>query len=201
MERRNKLVLLILLALALLIFGVWYLLQPILENSESDAKNTPPPLVQEPKNLADSVPKTPEEIAIDEGQKDLRKVQSLAGIVVSRIGSGASGEGFRGYEDVLINATASYRKVLLEEQAAMQALHPATGPSFGVVTRVVAIKIAKADPNASSVSYVVQVQQAEDAGDPNAPTKVYYKDVTVTFEKQPDKSYLLNGLVWKNIEL
>jgi len=197
MERRTKLGLLILLALLILAFGIWYLLQPFFKTVEQ-----PPQLpgqVTPGTNLpaTSTIPLGGSSAGV---APDVKRLQDLAGIFVSRLGSGASGEGLRGYNDVLINATVSYRETLLSEQNAMIAAHPSAGPHFGVLTRVVATDIVSAAAGASEMTFRVQVQQAEDAGDPSKPTRILYKEATVTFQRQADNTYLVSNVVWKDIE-
>lgn len=196
MERRTKLALLIAVALLLLGFGVWYLLQPVLRYAQ-------PPALPGQVTPTTTIPPKPTGTGAPSGtpvSQGLKRLQDLAGIFVARVGSGASGEGFSGYNDVLINATEGYQRTLLDEQRAMREAHPATGPAFGIVTRVVAIDGRDAVEGADIISFTVQVQQAEDAGNPGAPTRVAYKEAIVSFEKQTDKTYLVNGVVWKDIE-
>lgn len=200
MERRHKLLLLIILALLLLGFGIWYLLQPILDN-----RKQPPAL---PNTVTPSTNLPPRTTPTNGGpagsaglSPELKTLENLAGIIVARIGSGASGEGFRGYQDVLINATPTFQKTLLDEQRALQQTYPANGATYGRVTRVVAIESRQAVSGAAIIPFTVQVQRVEDAGNPSAPTSISYKEATVSFERQSDKTYLVNGIVWKDIEL
>ncbi|MFH0986030.1 MAG: hypothetical protein V1882_10970, partial [Candidatus Omnitrophota bacterium] len=79
--------------------------------------------------------------------------------------------------------------------------HPAAGPMFGITTRVVSNKASSAVSGAASVTFVLSVQQAEDAGNPGAPTAVKYKEATVVFQKQSDGTYLINDVTWKDLEL
>ena len=119
--------------------------------------------------------------------------------MVSRIGSGSSVDGFTGYDDVLLDATPSERVTLKSEQAALQKDHPPTGPSFGMVTRVVSVDSSGAVSGAQTIAITLQAQRAEDAGNPTQPTSVTYKKATVTFEKQSDGTYLVNGVMWEDI--
>lgn len=199
MEKRSKLLILIAVALALLIFGIWYLLQPILGNFDqgTDTPNNKPAT-----NLPNR-PNSPDQVTetVSQEKLDLKKMEDLAGVFVARIGSGASGDGFRGYEDVLINATKELQQKLKLEQQALQQAHPSSGPVYSIVTRVVAIDSKKAVASADLIPFTVQVQQAEYGTDPNKAIRVRYKEATVTFQKQSDGNYLVNGVVWKDIEI
>lgn len=196
MERRTKLLILIILAAVLLAFGIWYLLKPIIGPSDQPSRlpseitpsaNLPNPQIQ------------PAVIAPPPLPPDLKQLQDLAGNFVSRMGSGSSWEGFKGYEDVMVNATSEYQALLRAERLALQKAHPESGPAFGMATRVIAVDASQAVSGADIAVFIVQTQQAEDAGDPTKPSKVGYKEATVSFEKQ-SKGYLINKVVWKDIE-
>lgn len=202
MERRTKLGLLILIALIILAFGIWYLLQPIFKT------------VPQPPDLGNQIPSsgtiptsTGGVPVIDTGggaasvSNDVKQLQNLAGVVVARLGSGANGEGFQGYNDVMINATPAYRSTLASEQQALRAAHPPIGEAYGVVTRTVSTDIVSAVSGANEMTFSVQAQKAEDAGNPGSPTRVSYVEATVTFQRQSDGGYLLSNVVWKDIQL
>ncbi len=196
MEKRNKLILLIIAALILLAIGIWILLKPFLGTPEQ-----PPslPTGVTPSGAQPTIPTVG--ITPTVTPQDVKELEDLASAIVARVGSGSSMNGFKGYEDVLINATQSFRRKLISEQQALQKLHPVSGPAFGIVTRVVAVDGRSAVSGADVISFTVQAQQAEDAGNPASPTKVSYKEVTVTFVKQMEGGYLLDNLSWKDIEL
>jgi len=197
MERRTQLGLLILVAIAILAFGIWYLLQPVF-------KTVPQPPALTGQALPSTIPTSTGGVPVVSGTAeplapDVKRLQDLAGIIVARLGSGASAEGFQGYDDVMINATLAYRSVLRTEQQSMRATHPATGPQYGVLTRVVSIDPVSALPGAAQMTYRVQVQRVEDVD--RAPSVVTYKEATVTFERQSDGTYLVSNVVWKDIVL
>ncbi|MBI4139315.1 hypothetical protein HY479_04185 [Candidatus Uhrbacteria bacterium] len=198
MEKRTKLILLIIGALILLLIGLWILFQPFL----------PKLLPAQPPGLPGAVspggappvqtPLTGKPTTIPQ---DIKQLEDLAAAIVSRVGSGSSANGFQGYDDVLINATPVFRETLRSRQQEMQRAHPANGPAYGIVTRVVSIDSRAAVSGADIIPFTVQAQQAEDAGNPAQPTRVSYTEVTVTFEKQSDGTYLLDNLEWKDIQL
>jgi len=198
MERRTKLILLIIAALILLAIGVYILLQPFLPSivpAQPPALTTTPPTT----TITTTVPPVTATPAAPVVPQDIKKLEDLATIVVSRIGSGSSVDGFTGYDDVLLDATPSERVTLKSEQAALQKDHPPTGPSFGMVTRVVSVDSSGAVSGAQTIAITLQAQRAEDAGNPTQPTSVTYKKATVTFEKQSDGTYLVNGVMWEDI--
>ncbi len=206
MQKRTQLLLLIVVAIALLVFGIWYLLVPIVKPAaqppalqNNALQNTPTlPTKPAPPSAGTPTTTTPAAAPVPQG---VTQVQNLAGTIVSRLGSGSNTEGFQGYGDVMLNATPSFQQELLKEQKAMQQAHPASGSSFEIVTRVVATTPVHAADNAASMTFAVKVQQAEDAGDSHAPTQVLYRQATVTLDRQADGSYLASGIVWQDIKL
>lgn len=200
MEKRNKLIILIFFAAIILAIGLYILLKPFFPPTTTEQ---PPELPEQvvPVTRPVTLPPTREEISVTALPQDLKELQDIASAFVARIGSGSSGSGFKGYEDVLINATPKLQAQLLDEQAAMQKAHPAAGPPFGITTRVISNKASSAVLGAASATFVVSMQQAEDAGNPGAPTAVKYKEATVVFQKQADGTYLIDGLTWKDLEL
>lgn len=198
MERRSKLLILIGIGLLLLAIGLWILFQPFLPQSQQ-----PPALPETATPNTNVTTPTTAPVVRPPSQPtspDLKQVEDLAASFVAREGSGSSAQGFLGYTDVLLNATPSYRETLKAEQLAMQRAHPAAGPWFGVVTRVVSTDSKGVVAGSSPISILVQVQRAEDAGNPSAPTSVTYQEATVTLEKQSTGGYLVSNVVWKTIQ-
>ncbi|MBU1348738.1 hypothetical protein KJ781_01565 [Patescibacteria group bacterium] len=203
MERRTKLLILIVVAAILLALGIYILLQPILKNVQ------PPALPTGTTPSGTVVPGTgqptmnvPTEPSAPARAPDIKILEDLASVFISRIGSGSSSDGFQGYTDVLLNATMSYRETLKRDQAAMQAAHPAAGPAYGVMTRVVSVDSRSAVSGSGRISMTAQAQISEDAGSPTAPIGMpSYKEATITFERQADGTYLVDDLMWKDLTL
>lgn len=198
MERNTKLLLLIVVGLILLGIGLWILLSPILL-----PKAQPPqvPATQQtivtPQTTSTAPRVAP---TISPVAANLKRLEDQAASFISRAGSGSSADGFLGYSDVMTGATPAYRATLLSEQAEMKKAHPATGSAFGLITRVVTSS-AKNTALDATVTVIVQAQQAEDAGDPSKPTRVMYKEATVTMEKQSNGAYLVDGVTWADAEI
>ena len=200
MERRTKLILLIVAAVILLAIGVYILIQPFLP---ATTPAQPPGLPTGPSPTATippTAPAAPATPAAPAVPQDVKRMEDLASIVVSRLGSGSSADGFTGYDDVLLNATPAYREILRTEQAALRKAHSATGPAFGISTRVVSVDSRGASSGAREAVIAVEVQRAEDAGNPASPTSVTYKKADVTFQKQADGTDLVASVVWKDIQ-
>ncbi|MEO5927075.1 MAG: hypothetical protein ABIO72_00190 [Patescibacteria group bacterium] len=198
MEKRTKFGLLILLALIILGFGIWYLFQPYFRTVQQ-----PPSL---PNNVipSNTVPtSTVPQIPVGGGTtvvpQDIQDLQTRTKNVISMIGSGSNSNGFAGYSDALVFATANEQIKLKAEQAALQQAHPVDGPTYGMTTKTpFAPKSISAEPGAATMIFSVQAQRLEDNGDPTH-TIVTYKEATVTFERQPDGTYLVSDVVWKDI--
>lgn len=201
MDRRTKLLILILVAIALLGLGIWILLKPFLGQETIVQPPSLPSAIAPTTTLPTPTPQPATGVAATPKlSADIKNLQDAAGVFVSRIGSGSYRDGFRGYNDVLLNSTPEYRVVLLADQKQLQQAHPMTGPAYGITTRTVSVDARSAVAGADTVTFIVQAQQAEDTGNPGQPTKIQYKEATVTFQKQADKSYLLSTIVWKDIE-
>lgn len=198
MEKRTKLGLLILLALAVLAFGIWYLFQPIIKQVQQ-----PPTLPNEVTPSKDLPASSTQQIPVGSGgtvvPQDVKQLQDLAKSFIARSGSGSSSDGFSGYDDVALSATLTERAALEKEQSDLQAAHPASGPLYGITTRVVSVTTVSGESGAAQMSFNLQTQRVEDAGNPSKPTSVTYKQATVTFERQPDGTYLVSNVVWTDI--
>lgn len=196
MERSSKLLIVIGIGIILLAIGLWILLSPILlpPAQPPTLPTTVEPTTTIPPSKPTTTPGTttaPSPVAAD-----LKRLEDQAATFVARVGSGSNVDGFLGYVDVQVGATVAYRSVLNAERAALQAAHPATGPAYGITTRVVASHAQNTALDAT-VTIIVQAQVVEDAGNPANPTTVSYKDATVTMEKQSNNTYLVSGITWK----
>lgn len=197
MSRRTKLILLIITTLLLLGLGLWLLLQPFMGTPEQ------PSTLPTDVTPSGSIPEAQEPIQPSAPRiaQDIRQLENSAINAVTRAGSGSNSEGFRGYEDVMLNATPSFQIELRAEQTSLQSAHPAEGASFGITSRVVAVDRKLAHSDADVIPFILQVQRAEDTGNPDAPTAVSYHEATVTFKKQTEGGYLIDGIVWKDIQI
>jgi hypothetical protein len=205
MSKRTKFAVLLLVALLLLALGVWFFIQPILK--EKNAAQ-PPALPSQttpyvptstavgqtpaPQNAVQTPPPTPE-------QNQQLVIENKARATVERIGSGASGSGFLGYVDALVDMTKDGQQAALAEQKSMQQAHPALGQAYGItVMRNSASHLTKGAIGDAQVQVTVNVMQNVDAGDPSHPVESKRKNVVVTFAKQADGSYLVDGLAWSD---
>lgn len=195
MSRRTKLIILIVVTLLLLALGLWFLFRPFFGPEQPPAPSGPGTPSFQPSTTTEPV-RPPQGTRVPQ---DIKQLEDLAVSVVTRIGSGSNTDGFRGYEDVLLNATAGFQTELQRLQSAMQGAHPEIGDAYGVTTRVVSVDSRDAVSGAERISMTLQTQRAEDAGNPGSPTAVSYLEAIVTFQRQADGSYLVDTIVWSDI--
>lgn len=200
---------LIILGLLLLGFGVWVLVGMFWPKGTTAPGNREPQAIQRdikpaPRTIALSTNVQGTSTAEQSGQiavSPLSEAKRRAESVVSRMGSGTSQDGFLGYEDVMLDGTANFQTYLRAEQAKLKSLHPASGPLYGVTTRVVASNVDQGQEGDEKVVIKVQAQVVEDAGDRSKSTKVSYEDVLVTFQKQAGGQYLVDQIVITPVKL
>lgn len=198
MQRRTQLFLLIIAALAVLIFGLWVLLQPFLPERAPQPPSLPgqvAPGGAAPGAGVKTKIETPPAV-----QPDIKELSDRAAIFAERVGSGSSQDGFRGYDDVMLEATPAFRETLNARRQELVRAHPAAGALYGLVTRVVSVDNKQAVSGADIIPFIMQIQEAEDLGDPAKPTRVSYSELSLLFEKQTDGSYLVAGLSKKPLE-
>lgn len=210
MERRTKLAIVILVALVLLGLGFYLLLSPYFAQKQAD---------QQQEQQATSLPTTgtqnrPPSAANGQIQQQpvtstapvvlpnpMRTLERRAKAMVERIGSGTSADGFLGYQDALIDATAAEQEKLREERALLIQAHPMTGPRYGLSTRAVASNITQGNNGDAVIVATVDALQSVDAGNPRMPVQQQAKQILVTFVKQADGSYLIDNLTWSDVQL
>lgn len=207
MQKRTKLALVILIALLLLGFGLYLLLGPYVR----ERKSAQPP--QLPNAVQPFVPGAPVDntgvlpggvttSAVAGAQtNEARVLEYQARAIVERVGSGSSADGFLGYHDALLDATANGRASFQAEQRRMQQAHPATGPVYGISTRGVAAHVTEGKMGDAQVGVTVDAIQTIDAGVPREPTSIQAKQILVRFIQQADGSYLVDSLTWSDISL
>lgn len=194
MSKRAKLILLIIFVVFLFGLGIYFLIQPILENRtveqppELPSSATPALPKTKPRPAPGEVPTSTVPQVILDNSARLRMLETKAMTVTERMYSGSNSDGFTGYEDVAADFSSSGSNWLRSEQLSMRTAHPASGPAYGVSARTVSSKLNQdAKWGDAQVTVTVQVVLREDAGRQMA------KKVVWVFEKQPDDSYLLSS--------
>jgi|GEM_PF-744001 len=214
MSKRSKLIIVILIALLLLLLGLYLILSPFLAQRllESGVEYSVPTAAKQTSGAGNVAKPTATGQATEEGaattktpQKpasdNLRNLEYRARAAVERVGSGSNQNGFLGYGDLMIDSTENFKAELKQQQAAMLAAHPVSGGAFGVSTRSVSSQIKDQQYGDATLKAEVQAIQTYDAGNPRLPTGKAAKRVYVTFAKQADGSYLIDGMKWEDMEL
>jgi hypothetical protein len=210
MERRTKLALLILVGLLLLLLGLYLLLSPFLPARQTAQPPALPGSVQPyslggvnkgTKGQGGASPIATGTAAVTPESNSQLVIENNARTIVERVGSGTSGNGFLGYQDALLSMTASGQTTLLAEQQRMQQIYPAKGPAFGISTHAVSSHLTDGHSGDARLSVTVQAVQTQDSGVPSLPQKTLGKQIIVSFVKQSDGRYLVDSLVWSDIEL
>lgn len=205
-ERRNIAIVLIILGLIALGFGLWLLIGMFWPQGTSTGPNlpaagnnltitpgnkTPPRTISAPVLVQGT--STPESPPIQ--SSDMREAINFASDAVARMGSGSSQTGFLGYNDVLLMGTTRFQNYVRQEQKDMQTAHPATGPAYGVTTRVVSSKLVEGTDGADKAVVKIQAQTSIDAGDRGNPVSVNYYEYTVTLLRQTSGNYLIDEIL------
>ena len=204
MDKRTRLLIVILLGLILLGIGLWIFLSPILKQNAAQPPALPAQPSQQPAQPAptNTAPKqapvvAPTPNAKPTPQSGILALQNKVSQLAERMGSGTNENGFLGYSDALIDATANGRTQLLAAQKAMQAQHPASGPAYGITARAVTSNVDSGKYGDAQVVISMDVFVSEDAGNPGKPTAQSGHKVTMTMAKQADGSYLMDSFTWK----
>ena len=205
MQKRTKLVLIILAGLLLLALGIYLLLSPYFAQQQANTPQ-PTPVAQIPDSNRNAVPpsvatSTPKAAPVPAPDALLRRIEDRARSTVERIGSGSSGNGFLGTQDVISDMTPNGAAEIITAQQLMQKAHPATGPAFGISTRVASSHAETGKIDDVRIVVSVDAIQYEDAGIPSQPTKTQAKRIKVTFLHQPSGGYLIDHLEWSDLAL
>jgi hypothetical protein len=199
MQTRSKLILLITVGLILFILGAWLIYQTfkVTAGGVEQTGNLPAATENLPNGQGKTSQTTPTTSApVAPVDSQLRTLEDNARASAERIGSGSSQTGFLGYSDALNAVTPELRAWILDEQKKMVAAHPANGPLYTLSTRAVAshaVDSAFGDPR---VSVSVQAIQTD-----NLKTTGQAKQINIVFVKQPDGTYLMGSMEWKDLEL
>lgn len=215
MSKRSKLAILILIALLLLLLGLYLIFSPFLASRQagtgeeysvpstvSQAEDRPGlPGQPTATGLAGDNSTTVAPVRELTDAERLRSLEYRARVAVERVGSGSSQNGFLGYSDLVLDSTESFKTELKRLQDEMRAAHPQSGSIYGVSTRAASSQIRDGQLGAEALTSEVQAVQTYDAGNPRQPTGTAAKRVFVTFAKQSDGSYLIDAMKWEDMEL
>ncbi len=205
MQKRTKLAIIIIVGLLLLILGIYLMLSPYLAEKKA-SEPQPVPAVQMPVSngkvvTPPVVTSTPIIPPVPTPDSLLRRIEDRAKATVERIGSGSSGNGFMGTQDVISDMTPNGAAEIVTAQQLMQKAHPASGPAFGISTRVASSHAESGKIDDARIIVSVDAIQYEDAGMPSKPTKTQAKRIKVTFLRQSSGGYLIDHLEWSDLSL
>ena len=204
MQRRTKLLFVILIGLLLLGVGLYLILQPYLAERAARQPAQLPSAVKQTTGTgkttftptpATSTAQTP---PVSSG---LLAIQNRARAVVERIGSGNSSTGFLGFQDAAGDVTANGAAELRSEQAALQAAHPSTAESFGISTRSISVRTTSGVFGDATISITVEAIQSQTTGVAQQVTSNHAKKIDLTFVKQSGGTYLVDTIAWSDIAL
>jgi hypothetical protein len=199
MDRRTKIILLIigsvLLVGAILWFVVWPLLQPVLPRiaAQPPAHVNANPVGNVPgKTAGGSASGTaPGEFTYETYQANpdiatINEMKRRAGILAERAESGSSADGFTNYADAGLNTTKKLQSALGATADAMRKAHPAAGPLYlTIASRLV--EIPENDMKINGNAFTVRVRLQVDVRD-GGNRSTEYREVTVSF--------VLSGAQW-----
>ncbi len=199
--RRRLAVILILLGLIALVFGIWTIIGLFLDGgSEQNLPGVGTPTVKsreqpEPQTFVAPVTVEGDSSATAETpSSDIREAINKAKIVVERMWSGASPDGFRGFEDVQMDGTNRFIGYIKTLQREWQSRYPADGAPFGMTTRVISADVSEGEEGSDRIVIRVQSQRVEDAGNPSEPTAIIYEEHMVTLLRESGEKYLVDEI-------
>lgn len=198
LDRRRSAILLIVLGLALLGFGIWIIVSMFIKGPSTQPVENTTYRKPEPRTIALPVKVTGTSTTPVTQTSDERDALNKAAAVVSRMGSGTSADGFLGYSDVMIDGTESFKAQMASEQKSLQRAHAASGPLFGITTRVISSDISQGKNGDTHFVVTIKAQRTEDGGDRGQPTRVAYIEYSVSLVKQGG-SLLVDSVTEKSI--
>ena len=189
MDRRAKLIFLIVVALAILATGLYFLSKPIRE--QMAGQNAPPGLPSgvNPDGSTTGKPKpaTPSTVP---AKSDTRvQVEYRSRSFVERMWNGTSQNGFLGFRDAQMDATTNGKSILSKMQTELVAAHSPASALYEITARAVAVKIVSGNAGDATIQTKVDVIVTE--GTEPAVTK----QVTLTMQKGENGVYLIDKIL------
>jgi hypothetical protein len=85
----------------------------------------------------------------------------------------------------------------------LQEQHPASGAApYGISTRAATQRgLVSGASGAEQIVILVEAVQVVDSGNPSKPQSSIGKRADLTFVRQPDGQYLIESMVWSELEL
>lgn len=207
MQKRTKIALVILFGLLLLLLGLWIFFQPVIEQRRAAqppeltggtplvGRGTPQPTGTPTQPAATTTP--PVVAPVD----PMNALRNRAKAVVEQMGSGSNQNGFRGYIDAMGEMTTAGRVDASQQQAAQQKEHPTDGPTYTLSTRAVSSAVKEGKIGDLKIVINAEVIQTVNAGLAGATPTSSALRASVTFMRQADGTYLIDGVTWEKIDL
>jgi len=151
MDRRTKLILLILGSVILLGAVLWFFVWPLVQPEIQQARKAQPPALTEPNPQAintgapsegtNANNPSPQDYKPTEINPDLLQIADMsrrASVLAERIESGSNEESFRNLNDAALDASSKLAAALEAKRLALVKQHPASGPAFSTQARALA---------------------------------------------------------------
>lgn len=202
MDRRTKLILLIIGSVILLGTVLWFFVWPLLQPEIQKINKAQPPALTEPnpqvintgtQNTGTSATEiTPGNYKPTDINPDLLQITDMsrrAGILAERIESGSNEEQFRNLNDAALDASAKLAAALATKRAALEKQYPVSGPAFSTQARALAelpeSEIIQQDTFHITVQLQVRTLQ-------NGKSSTGYLESIVTYQR--------NGANWNAVD-
>ncbi len=200
MDRRQKIILLIIGSIILLGLVIWFVVWPLLKPVLPSAITQPPkvtphaPVVNVPKNPdqnANGSSTAPGQFTYQtyEQNPDIATINEMkrrAGIVAERAESGSNADGFTNYTDAAYNTSPKLQSAFAAKAADMQKAHPKSGASYYTIAKLL-VATPENDLKISGKSFNVVVRLQVDVRD-NGKQSTQYREATISF--------VLSGAQW-----
>jgi hypothetical protein len=203
MDRRTKLILLVIGSLLLLGAVFWFVVWPLLSPVLPSRSPQPPALGDitpqgydiegqgtEPSGEPGTGQAGTGDFTFSPGSEnpDVQRILDLsrrAGVLSERAESGSNANGFRNYEDAALEVSPALSQTFLNMQADLRAKYAADGPPYLTIARRL-VEIPESEARITGDSFDVRVQMQVEIRD-NGVSSVEYRESTVTFRLQGSK--------------
>jgi hypothetical protein len=200
MDRRLKLILLIIMSLLLLGAVFWFVVWPLLKPVLPERSPQPPPLGQgEPQQGDVSIPAGASAGAQADGSRadqtftfspsgsnpDVQRILELsrrAGVLSELAESGSSENGFQNLAEAALDVSPALAAEFLRMQSELRERYNESGPAYLTIARRL-VEIPESETRISDNTFDVRVQMQVETID-NGARSVEYRESTVTFLRQ-----------------
>jgi len=197
MDRRTKIILLIIGSVILLALVIWFFVWPLLQPVLPTFSKPQPPAIGEPQPPSTEIPNTttpgganglnqdPLTVSPGSDNPDVQRIIELsrrAGVLSERAESGSSQGMFNNYADAALDASPELAKKFLAQQAELRKAHPETGPNYLTLARRL-VEIPESRDTINGDTFLVRVQLQVQVTD-NGKTSIEYREAAVRFDRR-----------------